>query len=137
MKRGLTIAALLTVFAPLHAAEGDAFEIKGYSPGADIASIDTSACRSAPSVDSGVPGFVCNTTLAGEKAELRLGVFEGKVIAVIFRVENALMRPTLDALSQKYGRPAQRNQFIEDYNWSRGNLSMSIQETRLTRGYQL
>jgi hypothetical protein len=133
---------ILVVFAislPLYGAEGaaSAFEIKGYAPGMDIAAIDTSACRSDANVDSGVPGFRCDTTLAGDKAELRLAVFEAKVIAVIFRVENALMAPTLDALSQKYGRPAKSNQFIEDYHWSKGDVTMGIAERRVTSGYQV
>jgi hypothetical protein len=139
MKRALAIAALFTLAMPLHAAEGDTFgfEVKGYSAGADISTIDTSACRSSPSVDSGVPGFVCDTTLAGEKAELRLAVFDGKIVAVIFRVESARMTPTLEALSEKYGRPGKQNRYIEDYNWSKGEVSMSIQESRLTHGYRL
>lgn len=139
MTRTLALAALLAFAPALSAAEGSppAFEVKGYAPGADIATVDTSACRSVPSVDSGVPGFVCDTTLAGEKAELRLAVFEGKVVAVIFKVEKAMMAPTLEALSQKYGRPAKRNPYIEDYSWLKGDTTMSVEERRLTRGYQL
>jgi len=137
MDRKLFGISLLAISTCLFVRDGVAFEIKGYSPGADVSTVDTSLCRGGENIDSGIPGFTCDTTLAGEKAELRLAVFDGKLVAIIFRVAGTLMTPTLDALSQKYGTPTKPNRFIEDYSWSRGNEIMSIKESRLTNGYQV
>ncbi len=139
MIRSLTVGLLLTLAAPLVVAQGAdvGFEIKGLAPGVDISAIDTSACRAVKDADSGVPGLSCDTTLAGEKAELRLPVHEKKVVALIFRVDNALMTPTLDALTQKYGRPVQPNRYIEAFNWTRGDISMAISKRRVENGYTL
>ena len=114
-----------------------AFEVKGYTPGMDIAAADLNGCEKVENADSGIPGFSCDTSLGGDPATLRIGVFEDKVVALIFHVPNARMKPTLDALSEKYGRPSQNNRYIEDYNWRRGDLVMGIKEQQIRRGYSL
>ena len=118
-------------------ASAQTFEIKGYSVGVPISTIDTKGCKSQSNVDSGLPGYICNTTVAGDPAILRITVFEEKIVALLYRVDNAMMGPALDVLSQKYGRPSQRNRYIEDYNWSRGRHFMSIEQNRVNNGYSL
>jgi hypothetical protein len=114
-----------------------AFEVKGYTPGMEISKVDLAACEKIANADSGVPGFRCDTTLGGDKAELRLLVFEGTVVGMVFKVPDGRMTPTLDALSQKYGRPVQPNRNLEEYNWRKGELEMTIKDNRVTRSYQL
>lgn len=112
-----------------------AFDLKGYTTGGDFAAIDTKSCRKTPDVDSGVPGVICESTFGGEKAELRIGHHEGKVVVVIFEVKNAGMRPTLDALTSKYGRPTKPNQFLDDYLWRSGDLMLFLDSKRVSNGY--
>lgn len=118
-------------------AQTPAFDIKGYTVGVEISSVDKAGCRSSANVDSGMPGFVCDTTLAGEKAELKLAVFEGKVAAIVASVKNASMTPVLDALSEKFGRPSQMNRYIEDYHWRNGEQFMFLNKKRLDNGYDV
>lgn len=84
-----------------------------------------------------MPGYACDTTVGGDPASVRVLVFEGKVVGVIFTTKNAHMKPILDALSEKYGRPTQSNRYIENYNWRNGRLTMSLKEKKLDRGYDI
>ncbi len=129
--------AILIVVLALLSTYAWSFEVKGYTTGEDLAQIDLKGCEAKDDVDSGVPGYVCMTTLGGEQAVLRIAVFENKVVAVLFSVKNALMTPILDALKEKYGSPYQSNRFIERYTWSKGRVSMSIDQNRVSRGYSL
>jgi hypothetical protein len=129
MKRAMLAIAALGL--SWHAA---AFEVKGYTPGMEIDKVDLAGCEPVQNADSGVPGYMCNTTLGGNAAELRIAVFERKVIALVFLVPNARMKPTLDALSEKYGTPNRINRYSEDYYWHRGDLAMSIQQERVRAG---
>jgi hypothetical protein len=114
-----------------------AFEIKGITPGDDVSSLNLKACRSVPNADSGVPGYICETTFAGAPAKMTVLVADKKVIGTIVRVEHEVMQPTLQALEEKYGRPVQPNQFMQKYIWSSGTDYMDIEESAIGGGYSV
>jgi hypothetical protein len=129
------LAFAVAVLSTVTPSPATAFEVKGYTPGMEISKVDLTGCTKIDNADSGVPGFRCDTTLGGDKAQLRLTVFEGKVVGVIFIVREGRMTPTLDALSQKYGRPSKRNRYSEEYDWTSGDIWMTISEEG--RGYSV
>jgi hypothetical protein len=110
-----------------------AFDVKGYAPGMDAANLDLTACEKVSNADSGVPGFRCDRTLGGDSAELRIGVFDDKVVLLTFIVRNGRMTATRDALIEKFGAPVQPNRYIETYQWSGGGQVMAIKENRQNR----
>lgn len=127
------VAALLAIFSSYVFS----FEVKGYKLGMDASGLDVKDCSPVKDADSGVPGFRCQTTLGGENAELRLLVFDDRLVGFIFRLKNAHMQPVFDALTEKYGRPAQPNRYMQDYTWSTGGQLLSIKERRIDRGYSV
>jgi hypothetical protein len=116
-------------------AQAYAFEVKGITPGDDLSSVNLKACRPTADADSGVPGYVCDTTFGGAPAKMNLLVAEKKVIGAVIKVEHEVMQPTLKALEEKYGRAARPNQFMERYVWSSGRDYLSIEESALGGGY--
>ena len=114
-----------------------AFELKGISPGMPANELDLAGCVQVENADSGIPGFHCDSTIGGDKAALKIVVFDARVVGAIFNVEVGHMGPVKDALSQKFGTPDRPNRYMEKYLWSRGSLSMRIAERGRNRGYSV
>jgi hypothetical protein len=114
-----------------------AFDIKGFKSGMNVADIDTQKCEKVPNADSGIPGYACNTTLGGDQALARLAVFDEKLVAAVFTVNNGQFRPMLDALSEKFGRPSQPNRFLEEYQWAQGREILSLKQNLTKTGYRV
>jgi hypothetical protein len=131
--RTLVIAAALVSFT----SSATAIEIKGMSPGMDMSALDLTACQTVADVDSGMPGYSCNSTLGGEPARMRIAVYKNKVVAVMFAVENGQMGPTKAALTEKYGEPSQPNQFMQKFQWVNGSTFLQIEGKLLGRGYSI
>ena len=127
------IAAAFVFLAP----NAGAFEIKGISPGMDVSALDLKACQSVADVDSGMPGYSCNSTLGGEPSVMRIAVYQSKVVAVLVAVDNGHMSPTKAALAERYGEPSQPNQFMQKFQWANGNTLFQIEEKGLGRGYSI
>lgn len=134
MKTGIIVlVGFLAAFG--HAAQ--AFEVKGVRPGMDMPRALNKQCEKRGDVDSGVPGYVCKTTLGGYPATLSYGVYEQRVAFVIFKVRRGQMLPVLDALSERYGKPVKDNPYIEEYDWSDAEEIMTIRQTIGGQGFSL
>jgi hypothetical protein len=108
-----------------------AFEVQGYSPGMPVPPHVERECVKVKNVDSGVPGYRCNSTLAGEPAVLKIAVFQDKVAGVIFILENGHIGPMLQILKQRYGSPEQPNRHNADYRWSKGSMFLFIKQLHI------
>lgn len=137
LQKGRFMKTIVICAAILVALPTFAFDVKGISPGADIVSIDRKGCRPVANADSGLPGYECDTTYAGERATMRLIVPDKRVIAVVVRVENGDFLPTLKALEEKYGSAHQPNRFIESYVWRSGPSYLQIEQSRSGQGYSV
>lgn len=138
MKRLIACAALVILIGdttPSLAA--DRFDIKGYSAGVAVSSLDLKPCHAEKHVDSGMGGYICDTTIAGEPAKLKLAVFDGVVAAVIANVDKGMMTPIVDALTQKFGPPSKPNRYIEEYTWRRSQQWMIAETNRVSGGYKI
>lgn len=116
----MKLALLLLVISGVAQAQQAPFDIKGYTTGVAVSSIDKSACKAVAHVDSGMGGFVCQTTIGGAKAEVKLAVFENQVASVLANIPSGDMEATRDALVEKYGQYAKPNTYLDDYYWRSG-----------------
>lgn len=130
MKTIVICAAIMLVASPVAA-----FDVKGISPGADIGSVDRTGCRPVANADSGLPGYECDTTYAGERATMRLVVPDKRVIAIVVHVENGDFLSTLKALEEKFGSARQPNRFMESYVWRSGPSHLQIEQSGTGHGY--
>ena len=111
-----------------------AFDVQGYSPGMPIPPQVERECIKVSNVDSGVPGYRCNSTLGGEPAVLKIAVFQGKVAGVIFILESQHMGSMLKMFREKYGSPTQPNPHNPDYHWSKGQMFLFIKQLHTPTG---
>jgi hypothetical protein len=129
----IVLAGFLAAWVPA----AQAFEVKGVRPGMGLPSAVSKQCEKSADVDSGVPGYVCKTTLGGYSATLSYGVHEQRVAFVIFKVRRGQMLPVLDALSERYGKPMKENPYIEEYDWSDAGEIMTMRQTIGGQGFSL
>jgi hypothetical protein len=88
-------------------------------------------CVKMRNVDSGVPGYRCNSSLGGEPAVLKIAVFQEKVAGVIFILENGHIGPMLQSFKERYGSPKQPNRHNADYHWSKGDMWLFIKQLHI------
>lgn len=119
----------------LVAAGVSAFDLKGVTPGDPASSVDLKDCRKTADADSGIPGYRCDTTLGGYPARLSIAVVDERVTGLIYRVDEGSMTPLREAFEEKFGRARKPNRYIERYIWGKGELSMTMEETRGGRGF--
>jgi hypothetical protein len=125
------VQSILGLSALVCASYANAFEVQGYSPGMSIPPRIERECAKVRNVDSGIPGYRCSSILGGEAAILKIAVFEDKVVAVIFIVQNGHMSPMLKAFREKYGPPTQRYRHNKDYHWSEGPRFLFIKQLHM------